>query len=100
MKKADREHLGKVAALGCYACNTMGYEDTPAEIHHIRSGIGKGQRASNYQVIPLCPYHHRHGPFGEGFQSGPRAWQDKYGYELDIVDEINIAVGLNKEAAL
>ena len=59
MKLAERQHLGRIAALGCIACNHLGYSDTPAEIHHIRDGVGKGQRASHFEAIPLCPAHHR-----------------------------------------
>jgi hypothetical protein len=59
MKLKERQHLGRLAALGCIACRQMGYSDTPAEIHHIRAGVGKGQRASHYEAIPLCPAHHR-----------------------------------------
>lgn len=59
MKLAERQHLGRIAALGCIACHQMGYMDTPAEIHHIREGVGMGQRASHYEAIPLCPPHHR-----------------------------------------
>jgi len=59
VKLAERQHLGRLAALGCIACHQMGYSDTPAEIHHIRAGVGKGLRASHYEAIPLCPPHHR-----------------------------------------
>jgi len=59
MKLAERQHLGRVAALGCIACRQMGYPDSPAEIHHIREGYGKGQRASHFETIGLCPPHHR-----------------------------------------
>lgn len=56
---AERMHMGKVAALGCIACRINGHMDTPAELHHLRDGYGKGQRASHHEVIPLCPAHHR-----------------------------------------
>ena len=59
--RAEKHHLAKVAAFGCVACRVIGYEDTPAEIHHIRSDAGLAQRASHYETIPLCPQHHRHG---------------------------------------
>jgi hypothetical protein len=59
MTKAERAHLSRVADQGCIACSLMGYEGTPAEIHHIRAGVGKGQRASHHETIPLCPAHHR-----------------------------------------
>ena len=90
---AEKRHMGKVAALGCYACRQNGFDDTPAELHHIRTGVGKGQRASNYQVIPLCPHHHRHGSHGEAYHSGPKVWQERFGNELDIVEIINREVG-------
>ena len=56
MNKAEKEHLSKVAAVGCIVCRMQGNEESPAEIHHIRSGQGISQRASNYEVIPLCPF--------------------------------------------
>lgn len=57
--KAEKVHMNKVAALGCIACRVIGYEDTPPELHHIRSFSGIGQRGSNFDVIPLCAHHHR-----------------------------------------
>lgn len=92
--KAEREYISKVAGLGCYACRTLGYMDSPAEIHHIRTGVGKGQRASNYDIIPLCPIHHRHGGYGVAFHSGSAVWQKTFGNELDIVAEIQQELGL------
>ena len=56
MNKAEKEHLSKVASVGCIVCMMQGNEESPAEIHHIRSGQGISQRASNYEVIPLCPF--------------------------------------------
>ena len=56
MNKAEKEHLSKVASVGCIVCRMQGNEESPAEIHHVRTGQGMGQRASNYEVIPLCPF--------------------------------------------
>jgi hypothetical protein len=56
MNKAEKEHLSKVASVGCIVCRMQGNEESPAEIHHIRHGQGMSQRASNYEVIPLCPF--------------------------------------------
>lgn len=45
MKKAEREHLNKVAELGCVACYVQaGVWGTPGEIHHLRAGQGREQR--------------------------------------------------------
>jgi len=72
MNKDEKRHLSAVAALGCCICRRMGFMDTPAEIHHIRYGTGKGQRASDFDTLPLCPEHHRgktglHGLGSKGF---------------------------------
>ena len=54
--KAEKEHFGKLARLGCILCIRLGYgEGTPAEIHHIR----RTSKRSNSPVIPLCREHHR-----------------------------------------
>ena len=52
--KAEREHLSKVASLGCLVCQR------PANVHHIRPvGLGIGMRSGHYQTIPLCHDHHQ-----------------------------------------
>ena len=44
---AEREYMGRVAALGCIVCSEcLGYQDTPAIVHHIRTGQGKNARKS------------------------------------------------------
>lgn len=54
--KAEKEHFGKLARLGCILCIRLNYgEGTPAEIHHIR----RAGRRSDAPVIALCPEHHR-----------------------------------------
>ena len=54
--KAEKEHFGRLADLGCILCIYLGYgEGSPAEIHHIR----KGGKRSDAPVIALCPEHHR-----------------------------------------
>jgi len=53
--KAERQHMDKVAQLGCIVCTNLGYYDSPAEIHHIGNGT-MSKRASNLEVIPLCPF--------------------------------------------
>lgn len=93
MNKSERAHLDSVQQLCCIACRKIGYEDTPAEIHHIRSGMGKGQRAGHFQAIPLCPHHHRLGGYGEAFHAGPKIWQEKFGHEADLLEEVLEMVG-------
>ena len=91
--KAEKEHYKKVAALGCIICRLQGYHDTPAEIHHIRTGSGMGQRSSNFDVIPLCPVHHRLGYKDKkegieefGYHQSPARFEESYGTELELLE--------------
>lgn len=99
MKLAERQHLNRLAALGCIACRHIGYSDTPAEIHHVRAGVGKGLRASHYEAIPLCPPHHR-GTAGlkvPSIHGSKNAFIETFGTERDLLAECLRL--LNKEAA-
>jgi len=86
-KKAESDHMDKVASLGCIACLTIGYEDTPAEIHHISNGA-MGKRATNYEVIPLCPIHHRTGGHGVAVHAGIVTWESTFGTEKDLLEQV------------
>lgn len=75
----DKKHLQKVRELGCCICGAK-----PAHAHHIREGQGMGQKASDYESIPLCWYHHQ-GPQGI-HHMGTRAWQERYGREEKLLE--------------
>ena len=79
--KAEKQHMSRVAELGCAVCRRMGYAGTPAELHHKRAGTGAGRRSSHMEVIPLCPEHHRGntGIHGLGTKGFPKYW----GYDED-----------------
>ena len=68
--------LDEVAELGCVLCAHFGCPGTPAEIHHLRDGQGLSQRASDEEVIPLCPEHHRGRAGYHGL--GKRAFEHRY----------------------
>ncbi len=71
MTPAQR-HMGRVAALGCAVCDLLGYDATPAEVHH----IGDTADRSDWLTIPLCPEHHRG---ANGFHGlGERAFNARY----------------------
>ena len=72
--KAERDHMGRVASLGCYLCRHMGYGPTPAQVHHLREGQGMAQRASHYLTIPLCDTHHANSS-PDGIHGQRRAWK-------------------------
>lgn len=85
MTKEERIYLDKLVSLGCYCCRTEGIE-SPALVHHIREGMGMGQRADHIGgTIPLCYAHHQSGENGAlAFHRSPRMWREKYGSEKEI----------------
>lgn len=54
MNAASR-YMGKVAATGCVVCRRLGFEPTPAQVHHVAEGSSK---RSDYGTVALCPEHH------------------------------------------
>lgn len=85
MGKKNKAHLKLVVQIGCIACRKLGYPDTPAEIHHIRSGQGMSQRANDVDTLPLCPFHHRQGP--DAIHVSPASFQRKFGTERALLME-------------
>ena len=89
----EKKHMSKVAELGCAVCRRMGYEGTPAELHHPRVGTGAGRRANHWDVIPVCPRHHRgsDGFHGLGTKGFPKHW----GFtEQDLLDDTRRLLGI------
>ena len=83
--------MGRVADLGCAVCRRMGYPGTPAELHHKRAGQGLSNRASNWQVIPLCPEHHRGATGVHGL--GTRGFAKRWGYGEDaLLEDVRVAI--------
>jgi hypothetical protein len=78
----NESYLDRVAALGCIIC------EQPAEIHHIRDGQGMSRKASDKEVLPLCPAHHRHGGPGVAFHAGKRTWESLYGTQRALLEEV------------
>lgn len=86
MTRDEKAYLSRVADLGCVICRRLHLGETPAEIHHARTGTGAGRRASHYDVAPLCPFHHR----GQGgiHHYGRKAFEREYGVtELELVEQ-------------
>lgn len=99
MTKSKKEHLTKVATLGCIACRIDGIQDAVAEIHHLRETAGMGQRANDDEVLPLCPAHHRgtmHRPGRDGHVPSIHldrlAFIAEYGTEMELLDRVQAAV--------
>ena len=90
---AEKKHMGRVAELGCAVCRRQGYEGTPAELHHKRAGTGAGRRSSHYDVIPLCPEHHRGATGFHGL--GTKGFSKQYGYdEDDLLNDTRRLLGI------
>ena len=94
MKAKDRLHLSKVAALGCIACRKLGYEESPAEIHHIRTGMGMGQRNTNFKTIPLCARHHRADK--NAIHQSRNRFELDFGTELELLVEVQELLGIEE----
>lgn len=92
--KAEKQHMSRVAELGCIVCANLGNQGTPAELHHIRAGMGRGMRASNFDVLPLCPHHHRDGGHGEAFHAGRETWEEKFGTEHELLSQVRSELGI------
>ena len=93
MTKAEKNHLGRVAALGCALCRRNGWGETPAEIHHPRTGTGAGRKASHYDAIPLCPEHHRLGNDALHVM-GRKAWERTHDVlEGDLLQQTRMLLG-------
>jgi hypothetical protein len=95
MKKAEKAHQHKVAALGCIVCWNNGHYDTPAQLHHIRAGQGMSQRAGPYEVIPLCPFHHQQGGLGNAIHAGQETWEATHGTERVLLAQTLLLLGLS-----
>ena len=85
MKKAatkkERAYMTAMAETGCIICNR------PAELHHPRAGMGIGQRASHYDVIPLCHDHHRCAGYGVALHAGIEAFESNFGTEAELLEK-------------
>ena len=98
MRKDERLYLNRVAALGCAICRRLGWGETPPQVHHQRTGVGKAQRASHYNVIPLCHEHHLGNTGIHGM--GIRAFEREYGItEVELVQETQRDLGHIKNPA-
>ena len=79
----ERRYRNRVAGLGCLICGM------PANLHHVRQGVGMGQKAADIGgLLPLCHIHHQNGGHGVAFHAGKKTWQAKYGTEEELLKEV------------
>ena len=84
MTKAEKQYLDRVSSLGCYLCHALGYGYQPAQIHHLREGMGMAQRNSNYLTVPLCDKHHANSS-PDGIHGQRKAWKLAQVGEMDAL---------------
>ena len=65
---------------------------TPPSIHHLRAGVGMGQRSGDDRAIPLCPTHHQFGGYGVAFHAGKKAFEKKYGTEEELLTKTHARI--------
>ena len=86
MNKLEKENYARLAKIGCILCRTLGYGETPAQMHHIRRFGGK---RDNAPVIPLCPEHHV-GNSGVHKLGRKGDFEKYWGYsEEDLLEKLN-----------
>lgn len=79
--KSEKEYHAKVAQAGCVICGI-----TPCEVHH-KTGAGMGLRASHYDVIGLCPKHHRNGGYGVAVHGGVKEFEKIHGTQDALIEK-------------
>ena len=84
--KAEREHMDRVAKLGCVVCGAK-----PVELHHLRTrsdgqNVGMGVRGDHMRVVSLCAVHHRTGGFGVAIHGGAREFAKNFGEDSHMLE--------------
>lgn len=98
---AERAHLDRVASIGCWCCLTEGRPGR-TDLHHIRQDYGGNQRASHWEVIPICEGHHqamRH-PVDKSkvaIHKAAKTWRLKFGSEVEVLLKVWEHLGLDIE---
>ena len=92
--KNEKNAYRKIAELGCILCSSiLGFEGTPAELHHIRR---YGTKRSTSPVVPLCPEHHRGNTGVHGL--GHKGFENKWGVtEEELLERVNKKLGKGNE---
>lgn len=85
--KAERQHMARVAEMGCIACRKDGHPDTPASVHHIVQG---NRRLGHMYTLPLCYAHHQGGGLAgvPSVHQAKRPFERRYGTELELLAEV------------
>ena len=84
-KKHRKEHMSKVAKLGCIVCKQMGYPDTPCELHHIKDRRGMSKKSSDYEVLGLWYLPHRG---DQVYHLSPKKFTERFGTQKELLQKV------------
>lgn len=85
--KAARQYVGLVKQLGCAVCGAPG----PSDAHHVIHDRYGSRKSSDFDVIPLCKFHHQDGP--EAIHNGKESWREKHGPDHGLIEVTRKRVG-------
>lgn len=77
-----RAHIARVKSLPCVICNKPG----PSDAHHVICDRYGQNKASDFDVIPLCKAHHQDGP--EAIHNGKASWVEKHGPDHAYLEKV------------
>ena len=80
--------FSRLNEIGCIVCRLYYDLWSEPEIHHIRDGMGIGQRNDNDKTIGLCPLHHRLS-HTESFHLARNYFNQTFGTEVKLLEETN-----------
>jgi len=78
----------RLYSVGCIVCRNLGRGWVGPVPHHLRAGMGGAMRNDDYHAIPLCNKHHTSGGHGEAFHAGQAAWEEKFGTERELLEQM------------
>jgi hypothetical protein len=94
LTKADKIRGVKLRDLGCCVCLNENELYTPAAIHHID---GQTKDGCHDLTIPLCAFHHQiksnDGKWVSRHGDGRAAFEEAYGTEQELLEQVNNAIG-------
>lgn len=78
--RANMAYMQAVKQLPCVVCGAR-----PCDAHHCFHGRYSGAKASDFDVIPLCKWHHQDGP--EAIHRIKRTWAEKHGPDHSYINQ-------------
>ena len=84
LTKEEEAYQKKVRDLGCIVCFLFEHEHSEVDIHHT---TGKWDKDTEFNVLGLCPTHHRRGvnnKFAVGYHESPGGFVKRYGTVTDL----------------